>query len=334
MAGNFQPRGIIAPLLTPFDAEGRLDPAGAARLVQWLVDRRVVSGVFCRSGMGQMFTFSLEDARQLVRAVTQAAAGRLRVYAGCTGEWNRDLAARPDPQRYTEQSIELAAYAREQGADAAVFIMPEALTAPPGRELEEVIFDYFTAIARAVEIPLFIYQAPGLASGYNMTPSLLRRLLALPSVRGMKVSTQSHQVFDPLAEAARGAEHFSLIAGAEHFYLEALPLGARGCLGGGCMTHPEMIFAIGYHYHRGDLAAAQAAQEDTLATLRAVGELKVEGAVAGKLYLAAKGYACQPYRRPPGTPLPSAEQMAAYTELLDRRVAPYREAVARGELAL
>jgi len=332
---EFHPQGLIAPLFTPFDQQGRLDPAGAANLVRWLVDRRIVSGVFCRSGMGQMFTFSMDDARQLIRAVVQASAGRLAVYAGCAGEWRRDQGQpRPDPRRYTDQSIELAQYALEQGASAAVYILPQALPDPGDGTLEDVIFSYFAAIARTVPIPLFLYQAPGLEPQYNMTPSLLKRLFALKSVRGMKVSTSSHQVFDPLAEAAQGVEHFALIAGAEHFYLEALKLGAHGCIGGGAMTHPEMVFAVGCHYRRGNLAAAEAAAADVLSTLRAQGELKVDNTVAGKLYFAAQGYPCQPYRRPPGSPLPTPEQLAAYTALLDARVAPYREAVESGQLAL
>ena len=336
MAASFQPKGIISPLFTPFDKEGRIDEAGAANAVRWLVDRRIVSGVFCRSGMGQMFTFSRDDARKLMRAVVQATAGRLTVYANCSGEWRRDEnAPKPDPKQYTDQSIELAAYAKEQGADAAVFVMPMALAERADMPTEEMIFQYFQAVAKATDMPLFIYQAPGLDPQYNMTPALLKRLLTeVTSLRGMKVSTNKHEFFDPLAEAARGFDHFSMIAGAEHFYLEALPLGAKGCIGGGCMTHPEMIFAIEYYYRQGDMAAAQAAHDVTYRTLRAQGELKVNNSVAGKLYITAKGYPCQPYQRPVGSPLPTAEQLAAYTELLDTSVAPYRQAVQEGKMGL
>jgi len=334
MAGTtLTPQGIIAPLLTPFDQQGAIDTRGAANLVQWLVDRKVVSSVFCRSGMGQMFTFSVADVKALVPAVVEAAAGRLTVFAGCAGEWQKDLGEpKPDPKRYLAQSIELALFAQEHGADAAVFVMPQALSPEPGRPLEDTIFDYFAAIAQAVTIPQFIYMPPGLDPEYNMTPSLLKRLLAIPSIRGMKVSTNKDEVWKPLAAVAQGVEHFSMIAGAEHYYLEALKTGARGCIGGGCMTHPEMIYAIGYYYAKGDLAAAEQAAADTLSTLRAQGELKIDGRVAGKMYIASKGYPCQPYRRPPGGTLPTAEQLAAYADLLDSRVAPYREAVEQGRM--
>lgn len=336
MAAGLQPKGIISPLFTPFDREGRIDEAGAANAVRWLVDRKIVSGVFCRSGMGQMFTFSMDDARKLIRAVVQAAAGRLTVYANCSGEWRRDEnAPKPDPKQYTDQSIELTAYAKEQGADAAVFVMPMALAERADMPTEEMIFQYFQTVAKSADIPMFIYQAPGLDPQYNMTPSLLKRLLTeVPGIRGMKVSTNKHEFFDPLAEAARGFDHFSMIAGAEHFYLEALPLGAKGCIGGGCMTHPEMIFAIEHYYRQGDTAAAQQAHDDTYRTLRAQGELKVNNSVAGKLYISAKGYPCQPYQRPVGSPLPTAEQMAAYTALLDGSVASYRQAVQEGKMGL
>ncbi len=119
-----------------------------------------------------------------------------------------------------------------------------------------------------------------------------------------------------------------------------LEQGAVGVIGGGCNTHPEMIHAVGYHFHAGRLDRARAAQQEVNETLRELNALKISGAIAGKLYIASKGYPMEPYsaRRPgarvypgqEGGDLPPPELVERFREIVDQRVAPYRSAIQEG----
>jgi dihydrodipicolinate synthase/N-acetylneuraminate lyase len=100
-----------------------------------------------------------------------------------------------------------------------------------------------------------------------MTPGLLCRLLELPRVAGMKVSTHDDAMFGPLAEVVRGTS-FALIAGDETYYLSALQQGAVGVIGEGCSVYPEILEAIRQRYQAGDISGAQQAQEDVVRALQ------------------------------------------------------------------
>ncbi|UCH34969.1 MAG: dihydrodipicolinate synthase family protein [Armatimonadota bacterium] len=330
--------GVITPMYTPRHEDGRLDLDGARSMVKWLKSRNCVSSVFARSGVGEMYAFTVEETRQFIDAVVDEAAGEIGVLAGCAGEFDGKPEHRPDAAVYTEQAAGLAQYAEERGASAAVLVLPSALRPEPGVPLEDTIFNYYKAVNDGIRIPIVIYQPPGMLPEYRMTPALIKRLLTLPRIGGMKLSTTDHAVFDPICcEVA--ATSFGMIAGAEHFYLNALEQGARGVIGGGCNTHPEMIYAVGEHFRAGRLDRARAAQKDVNETLEALNALKASGAVAGKLYIASKGYPMEPYQakrravaaygKEP-TALPPPELVAEFAGIVDSRVAPYRSAIEEG----
>lgn len=330
--------GVIAPMFTPRHADGSLDLPGARTMVRWLKDRKCVSSVFARSGVGEMYAFTVEEARRFIDAVVDAASGEIGVLAGCAGEFDGNPEHRPDRARYTAQAIELAQFAQQRGANAVVLVLPSALRPEPDVPLEDIIFNYYKAVNDAITVPIVIYQPPGMLSEYCMTPSLMRRLLTLPRIGGMKLSTTDHAVFDPICKIV-AYSGFGMIAGAEHFYLDALEQGAVGVIGGGCNTHPEMIYAVGDHFKAGRLERAREVQRDVNETLEALNALKISGAVAGKLYVASKGYPMEPYnaRRKSVQPygesapeLPPADLVRKFTETVDTRVAPYRSAIQEG----
>ena len=71
-------RGVIVPLLTPFDAAGRLDTEAMTRLVNFLISRGV-SGLFPGGTTGEGPLLSMEERLALAEAVVAAADGRVPV---------------------------------------------------------------------------------------------------------------------------------------------------------------------------------------------------------------------------------------------------------------
>jgi len=152
-------------------------------------------------------------------------------------------------------------------------------------------------VTKAVDIPIFIYHAPGIPDEYNATASLMRRLVTLPQICGIKVSTSEHEVFDPIAEGVKEAPHFALIAGSEYFFHEALKLGAVGVLGGGCTTHPEILHAMKWHWDRGNQDRVAQIQLEATACEKTLSALGRFSRSVMMLVIGRQGYPMGPYTR-------------------------------------
>ena len=318
-------------MLTPFQPDGKIDFAGARAEVAWFKEKKVVRSIFARSGLGQMYSFTLQEAKDFLSAVIEEAAGDMAVLAGCAGEFGRDFSKRPPPAKYLEQSIELGKFAKAQRASAAVFVLPMAVEPEPGEPIEDLIFGYYSSIDENLDLPWLVYQPPGIPENYRLTPQLLRRLLSLRGIRGMKLSSSDPAIFGPIAEVVRGTG-FALICGVETYFLQALEMGACGVIGGGCDTHPELLHAVLHFFAAGKKSEAQRAQDLANRLFREFDDLGVDHSVAGKLYMRRKGVKLSPHRRPPSE-LPPEETQEKLENIIDRYVGAYRQATLSGELA-
>ncbi len=83
----------------------------------------------------------------------------------------------------TDESVRLAKYSSENGADA-VLVVP--LNYWPLTEAELVA--HFEAVAFASDVPVWLYNNPGLA-GIDLTPGIISKLAKTPNVVGMKDSS-------------------------------------------------------------------------------------------------------------------------------------------------
>jgi len=315
-------------MLTPVlpDARMSLDYPGAAEYVKWLISRGCVRSVFARSGMGKMYSFTLMETKMLCADVIKAAHGKLGVMIGCGGEWlerRTDPTLKPNPRRYLAQAIELTQYAGSMGADAAVHVLPEAFSPDPGESIPDAIFRYLKTIHDVTEIPIVLYQTPGLEPAYRMTPELLRRVRTLPRVVGMKISTHDPALFSPLAEIVRGT-NFALICGDETYYLKGLQQGAVGVIGEGCSVYPEILHRIRTAYLSGDTAAAEAAQQDVYRALALkTKHEKLDGNMLWKQIMILNGVRIQPCDRDEVHSYPPATIRSVDADL-SALLAPYR----------
>lgn len=270
----------MVPMLTPSLEDGSLHEEGIRALVRHFRSLGFISAIFVRSGVGQMYTFSVAEVKHIIDVAVEEAGGEIAILAGAAGEYDNNPAHRPGRERYTEQTVELVSYASEKGCAAAVLALPVALRKEEGRPLSETIYEYIARVSEAANIPLVIYQPPGLEKAYGMTPQLLRRIAGLKMVRGMKYSVGERGPFAAISEVVRGTD-FALICGIEEFYLEAMPLGAVGLIAGGCNTHPEILYAIQCAHRDGKGEEAAKAHEDLLRAMRVFDRLDWPTAAIG-----------------------------------------------------
>ena len=253
--------GSIAPTFTAFKDDGSLDDDGQRHFLDFMLENGGVSAFFIRSGMGQMYTFGVEDTKQIARTACNHLRGKAPVLVGCSGVWDRNYDNRPEPHAYVEQGRELGKYAEELGADGVVYTIPEALALANDQTMSELIEDYFHTMCSAVSIPVLFYQPPGTREEYRLTPEILAQIAGIKNLVGGKVSSVDCYYLFRLIRAVRHKQ-FGFIVGAETAFYAGLLAGARACIGQGATVNPRIIRAIADRFLAGNLDGAVEAQED------------------------------------------------------------------------
>ena len=326
-------------MFTPCLADGSLDPGGIAEYVRYLRARAGIAAIFPRCGLGQMYTFTCDEAVAIAKH-TIAAAGKTPVLPGTAGEFSGDRKAKPDPDVYLDQTIELSVQAEKLGAAAVVIVMPWALRLAEGANVEDVIFDYYQQVDSRVSVPIVLYQPPGLPEEFRMTSPLMRRLTKLDHIVGMKVSSDDEALWRELGQTA-AATGFTMICGAENGYLMSLDHGAQGVIGEGCNLYPEILFAVKHYYLAGDTAKATKAQAEVNRLLDIKG--KYSSTIIGKALAKRRGYDVPVAKRVATGPdrsgyarkgteeaLPGDDFMARYDAEITKACEPYMEIATRG----
>lgn len=226
---------VLTAMVTPFDAQGRLDLDAARRLARWLAGNGN-DGLVLAATTGEASTLTDDERCDLVRAVTEAVT--IPVLAG-TGSND------------TLHSIALTQKAEGLGA-AGVIVVAPYYNRPPQAGIEA----HFRAVAEATRLPVMVYDVP-LRTGRRVGQDVLLRLFReVPNILAFKDATG-----DPPAAAAliaQAGRHFDLYSGDDPYTLPLLAVGAVGVVG--TSTHwtapqfGEMIAS----FQRGDVGRARA----------------------------------------------------------------------------
>jgi len=212
-------RGAIAAAVTPLrDRGSSLDTESVAPLVRFLVDGGL-DGVLVCGTTGEGVLLSVEERRRAAELFLAARPEgfRIAVHAGAQN---------------TADTVELAAHARDHGADAV------AVIAPPYFPLDDdELFEHFRAAAHASDpMPFYVYEFVG-RSGYAIPVTVIERLRdAVGNLAGLKVSDTPFDAVKPYL-----LEGLDVFIGSEPVVLEGLEAGAVGAVSGLATAWPEVV---------------------------------------------------------------------------------------------
>lgn len=162
---------MLTAMITPFDAHGALDLAGAVRVAEYLVDEQANDGLVVSGTTGESATTSDAEKEALLRAVIKAVGDRATIIAGVgTND--------------TEHSIELARAAEAAGADALLAVTPYY-----NKPSQRGVARHFTAIADSTGLPVMLYDIPGRSAIPIETQTLIAladhpRIVAVKDAKG------------------------------------------------------------------------------------------------------------------------------------------------------
>ncbi|MCC6955917.1 MAG: dihydrodipicolinate synthase family protein [Anaerolineales bacterium] len=233
-------KGIICPMLTPFDAEGQIDFAATRKLVDFLVSQGV-NALLPAGTTGEGMLLTTSERMQLAEAVVDQAAGRVAVLVH-TGAAS------------TAETVALTLHAQQIGAHGASIITPYFYSYD-----DDELFAHYAAIARAApDFPLSLYVYPGNAK-QDISVELFKRLRsAAPNYVAIKLSSLDLIHFQEYALA--GGPGFSPLCGVDGLALAALSVGAVGQVSGNANVFPKPFCSLYAAYASGDRAAAQEQQ--------------------------------------------------------------------------
>src|SRR5438128_7640998 len=224
--------GLTVALVTPF-RNGDIDFQDLGRLVDWHVEQG--TDCLCPVGTtGESPTLDHEEHERVIAAVTERAAGRIKVAPG-TGS------------NSTREAIRLTRFARRAGADGALMVGPYY-----NKPTQEGYYRHFAAVAEAVDLPIVLYNIPG-RTGSNILPETIARLAALPNIVGIKESTGS---LDQASQIA-ALTNLTILSGDDSLTLPLMSIGGRGVVSVVGNVVPRDLKALVGAFEAGRIAEAQ-----------------------------------------------------------------------------
>src|SRR5918999_4578617 len=157
---------VLTAMVTPFEADGRLDLAKAEELSAHLADLGN-DGLVVNGTTGEGPTTTDQEKSELIRAVVGAVGDRATIVAGA-GTYD------------TAHSIHLAREAEKAGAHGLLVVTPY-YSRPP----QSGLVQHFTAIADATDLPVMLYDIPP-RSIIPIEVETLQRLAEHPRIVAVK----------------------------------------------------------------------------------------------------------------------------------------------------
>jgi dihydrodipicolinate synthase/N-acetylneuraminate lyase len=281
--------GVVVPLVTIFAEDGSLDLNATANHVRWIIDRGARPGntIFLAAGSGGDFPMlNLAERKQVIRAITDVAVGRVPVIVGVQSTDIRD-------------TIALCELAEDTGADAVQIASPYYYDGRPGDAVA-----WFEEVARNTRVGFALYN--NWYTGYDMPLELIDRLLDLPNSIGIKWSSPDVNVY--YAGIRRFLPRAAVV---DNSLLPIMPhlLGCRAFISHVPNFYPEHCWSVWALMEQGQYREAQEADDRLMVPYRQlVGQIQRETAGEGvfvKAAMAAAGL------RTGGSRLPSRDAVAS-----------------------
>jgi 4-hydroxy-2-oxoglutarate aldolase len=285
-------QGILAPLTTPFAADGSVALHQLRDNVA-RYNRTQLTGYVAIGSTGESVLLSSDEVERAWGAIRQAAAPEKVLIAGTGVE-------------STAETIARCSRAAAIGYHAVLVKTPHyfklGMTA-------EALEKHYRSVADASPVPVFLYNIPQ-NTGISMTADLVARLATHPNIVGIKESSGNVPLLAEIVQST--PPDFQALAGSASALLGALAVGASGGILGLACFLPELCSDMYTAWRAGDSTGAREIQLSVLTPARKiVAEL---GPAGVKYAMDRAGYFGGP-PRPPLLPLTEAQKQTVNATL-------------------
>jgi 4-hydroxy-2-oxoglutarate aldolase len=237
----FDLKGIIPPLVTPFDQTGAIRYDSFERNIDKYLDIGV-DGFLVAGSTGESVYLEHSEKLKLTEIARKRIPSSKTVLAGTGCE-------------STRATIELTKEVADYGVDAV-------LVKNPFYYKSQMSFDvymaHYSAVADASPVPLIVYNVP-VFTGVALESRLVIELAKHPNIRGMKDSSGDVKLISETVWNSDPAK-FSVVAGTGATLLHTMTAGARGGIVALVCAAPRAMLELYRAYVSGDLKKADTLQ--------------------------------------------------------------------------
>lgn len=199
-------KGLWPALFTPVTSQGKLNEKELEKMIELIVGQQL-DGIYLLGSTGQGFLYSEEERKYIAKLSLEIVNKRIpvivQVGAMCTDE-----------------SVRLAIHAAEHGADGISSVGPIYYAPSPAMGIE-----HYRKISSATNLPFFPYQI----GNAPMTDDMIKQLLEMPNVKGLKLTTGSMLEISAINIKSKGV--WKLFSGADELMCHAAVCGTIGAIG-------------------------------------------------------------------------------------------------------
>ena len=230
-------RGVFSFTATPTRDDGATIDLDRLRThLDWQIENGV-HGIAVLGSTGSNGSFTEKEREELIKAATKHINGRVPLMAG-TGSIT------------TDEAVRMSRFAEDVGADA-VIVVP--ITYWPLTDGE--VYEHYSRIAKAIKIPVVIYNNPG-TTGVDIKPPLLARLAEIDNIVGVKESSGDLSRITQIRMLTKGK--MTIFHGWEPITLQGFCAGAEGwCPGLPNVLPRECVELFDLCVEKKDLGSAQ-----------------------------------------------------------------------------
>ncbi len=217
--------GTVIPLPTPFDESGEIDETTFRAIIDFELGAKV-DGLMVAGSYGQGPVMRPDQRMRAAEVALERVRGTVPVVVHVGA---------PDIQSV----ILLAEHGEKIGAAALLIVPPYYYT----DHSEFEIVEHYKAVARAVSLPLYIYNNKRYA-GIDITPEFARRLAEeVPTIRGIKLAWGTLEESVKYISALKGYD-FGVFPGTPTETVAGAEAGVRGTIAPMASVFPELCVEL------------------------------------------------------------------------------------------
>lgn len=239
---------LLTAMVTPFDAEGKVEYQQAQNLARALLESGS-DGVVISGTTGESPTLSSEEKVRLFAEVKSAIANRGTVVAG-TGSYS------------TKESQQLTKEAEKIGVDACLLVVPYY-----NRPTQQGLLEHFKAIAGSTTLPCILYNVPS-RTVTNLAADTVIKLSEIDNIVGIKEASGNLAQIAAIIQAA--GDDFLVYSGNDGDTLPILGLGGYGVVGVASHLVGKQMKQMMQTFLRGEVGEAAAIHRHLLPLVNAL----------------------------------------------------------------
>ena len=268
-------KGAGVAIATPFNGDGSVNYDEFARLIDFQIDNGTDAIIVCGT-TGESATMTEEEHKEVVRYCIDYVNKRVPVIAGAGSNC-------------TQTAVELSEDAAKHGADAVLSVTPYY-----NKATQDGLIEHFTAVAKAIDIPVILYNVPS-RTGVNIQPETAVRMCKdVDNIVGIKDATGNLAQTAKMMQLAEGC--IDLYSGEDGLVVPIMSLGGIGVISVLSNVAPRQTHDMCMKALEGDFAGAREIQLKALPLIDAL--FSEVNPIPVKAALEMIGFAAGPLRLP------------------------------------